>query len=244
MAQIKLMADRSAHRVVFERVRRDHPDGGRGLRLMDAPCGAGAMSRQLQEHGFEVSCYDIDPGNFEGGQYGLSVEVADLNRPLAIPDAGFDVIVSIAGIQRLFCPENAIFEFARLLKPGGTLYLSCPNFATLDRRLSFLFDGSLGMRFDRPGYEQTVDNPEANVRMPITLSRVKEIVAGAGLDVHAVEASIDSRKPLWLLPVTLLVMGAGALKSALNPKRYRRYADGNGFTMLSSKNFLLVCRKR
>lgn len=238
------MADKSAHAAVQERLGKDYPVGGKGLRIMDAPCGAGAMSLVLKDMGFDVSCYDIDSGNFEAGSAGLTVQEADLNRRLGIGDGSYDVVVSIAGIQRLFNPENALLEFHRVLKNGGTLYLSCPNFATLHRRVNFLLSGSLGLRFDRPSYNQTLDNPEANVRMPITLSRVKEILASAGFEIEAVEGSYDSAYPLVAFPVTLLVIAAGWLRRLINPGRYARYQDGNSLRMLASKNFLLVCRKR
>lgn len=244
MANIKLMADRSAHATVREKLEADYPAGGNGLSVMDAPCGAGAMSATLKKMGFSVACYDIDSGNFGAGDLGLSVQTADLNRRLPIADGSFDLLVSIAGIQRLFNPENALLEFHRVLKDGGTLYLSCPNFATLHRRINFLLNGSLGLRFDRPSYDQTLDNPEANVRMPITLSRVKEILGSAGFEVQSVEGSHDQAYAWILFPVTLFVIGASFLRRLVNPKRYARYADGNSLKQLSSKNFLVVCRKR
>jgi SAM-dependent methyltransferase len=243
MGEISLLADKSAHRVVRRRLEADYPNGGQGA-AMDAPCGAGAMSATLKKMGFAVGCYDIDDGNFEAGHLGLSVQVADLNRRLAVDDKAYDVVVSIAGIQRLFNPENALQEFGRVLKDGGRLYLSCPNFATLKRRVSFLLNGSLGLRFDRPSYRQTLDNPEANVRMPITLSRVKEILGAAGFEIEAVEGSYDQAYPFVFFPVTLFVMLGSLLRRIANPGRYARYGDGNTLKMLSSQNFLLVCRKR
>lgn len=241
--QIGLMADESAHRVVRRRLASDYPQGGTG-RAMDAPCGAGAMSAVLQRKGFTVDCYDIDDGNFEAGHLGLSVRIADLNRRLAIEDGVYDVVVSIAGIQRLFNPENALSEFARVMKDGGRLYLSCPNFSTLQRRVRFFLNGSLGLRFDRPSYRQTLDNPEANVRMPITLSRIKEILGVAGFQIEAVEGSYDQAYPFIFFPVTLFVWCMSSLRRlVINPARYARYAEGNTLKMLGSRNFLLVCTK-
>lgn len=244
MTDIKLMADKSAHKTVHNRLLKDYPGGGQGVSMMDAPCGAGAMSAVMQNMGFNVACYDIDSGNFGAENLGLVVQEADLNRRLSIPDNQFDAVVSIAGIQRLFNPENALLEFHRVLKPGGVLYLSCPNFATLHRRMNFLLSGSLGLRFDRPSYNQTLDNPEANVRTPITLSRVKEILANAGFEIEAVEGSYDQSYPWLLFPVTVLVMLVGTARSLINSARYERYGDGNSLKMLSSKNFLVVCRKK
>lgn len=238
------MADESAHGAVQRRLEQDYPRGGGGASVMDSPCGAGAMSAVLKQMGFAVACYDIDDGNFGAGYLDLTVQIADLNRRLPIPDAAYDVIVSIAGIQRLFNPENALQEFHRILKEDGTLYLSCPNFATLQRRISFLLNGSLGLRFDRPSYEQTLDSPEANVRTAITLSRVKEILAATGFEIRAVESSYDKMYPLIFFPVSLFVMLAGLVRRLVNPGRYARYADGNSLKMLSSRNFLLVCSKR
>jgi hypothetical protein len=80
--------------------------------------------------------------------------------------------------------------------------------------------------------------------MPITLSRVKEILDAAGFEIEAVEGSYDQAYPFVFFPVTLFVMLGGLLRRIANPGRYARYSDGNTLKMLSSQNFLLVCRKR
>lgn len=44
------------------------------------------------------------------------------------PDAAFDVVVSCETIEHVQRPQKAIRELARVLKPGGRLYLTSPNY--------------------------------------------------------------------------------------------------------------------
>lgn len=52
---------------------------------------------------------------------------ADLNAPLALPAASFDLIVAIEIIEHLENPRAAAREWRRLLRPGGALVMSTPN---------------------------------------------------------------------------------------------------------------------
>src|SRR5579871_6643105 len=51
----------------------------------------------------------------------------DLNAPLPLADASFDLIVAIEIIEHLENPRATAREWRRLLRPGGTLVMSTPN---------------------------------------------------------------------------------------------------------------------
>src|ERR1700722_12336203 len=71
----------------------------RGARVLDAPCGAGALAAALRDGGYDAHGVDIGPP-----PPALSAEAyhhADLNAPLPFADASFDAALSIEGIEHL-----------------------------------------------------------------------------------------------------------------------------------------------
>ena len=233
------MTDQSTHTRLLRLLRGDFPAGGAGRSVLDAPCGAGALSVGMRDLGFAVQCCDIDPGHFEGK--GFHLTRADLARPLPFRDARFDLVVSIAGLQRITFPHRTVAEFWRVVKPGGRLYLGVPNFATLRRRLRVLLYGSMGPRFDRPAYKQTLDAPEANFRAAWMYPHVEHMVASAGFALRAVVPVRDEMGyPLVLWPLALAAWTASRCKALLNPAKYAAYRRSTTFGMLGSNSYIVV----
>jgi len=236
-----LLTDRATHELVMRLIGRDFPGGGQRREAIDVPCGAGALSVRLRDLGFSVTCCDIDPGHFE--PTGFRHVQADLNKPLPLQSRMFDCVVSVAGLQRLHCPETAVSEFHRILKPGGTLYLSIPNYADLRRRLRFLLYGTLGSRFDNPKFRQTLDLPEAHFRFPLTYSRVDHMVRAAGLEIQEVCSQPTDLFPYFFLPLTLCVCAASWVRAMARPSERSSYRRGTTIRMLRSKAFVVIARK-
>lgn len=65
-----------------------------------------------------------------GGSYlGLDYDQLDFERDaFPCPDASIDMAVSLAVIEHLRDPSLFLGEIFRVLKPGGLIYLSTPNF--------------------------------------------------------------------------------------------------------------------
>lgn len=66
---------------------------------------------------------------------------ADLNAPLPLPPASFDLIVAIEIIEHLENPRATAREWRRLLRPGGALVMSTPNTESIRSLLSFAARG-------------------------------------------------------------------------------------------------------
>ncbi len=110
-----------------------------GARVLDAPSGEGALAAALSAAGFEVHAADLEPP--AGRAPGVRQALADLNRPLPWPDAFFDAVFSIEGIEHLENRFAFLREVQRVLRPGGVLVLTTPNIVSLRSRVRFFASG-------------------------------------------------------------------------------------------------------
>lgn len=108
----------------------------RGLRVLEVACGRGGFVRQLARAGARVTGCDfsaaalriavtkVRPSSEENGA--LIVQ-GDAQR-LPFADGSFDLLVSCETIEHLPQVENAVKEFHRVVRPGGRLLLTTPNY--------------------------------------------------------------------------------------------------------------------
>ncbi len=87
--------------------------------LLDTGCGNGGVARLLRERVRDVVAIDIerDPAWEDGA--GLRFQVADAER-LPFADASFDVVHSKDSLHHMDSPEQALVQYRRVLRPGGT----------------------------------------------------------------------------------------------------------------------------
>lgn len=101
-------------------------------RVLDAACGEGYGSYLMKKWGAnEVFGLDIDEdtigkANKFFGSTGLKFQCHTVEK-LPFPDCYFDMIVSFETIEHLDRPDEFLKEIRRVLKPGGTIVISCPN---------------------------------------------------------------------------------------------------------------------
>ena len=101
-------------------------------RLLDVGCAMGhfmafARGRGWSVHGVECSRYAADYGR---ERWGLRIQpVCDL-REARLPDNHFDACVLIEVAEHLPYPRVTFTEVFRLLKPGGMVYVTTPNFSS------------------------------------------------------------------------------------------------------------------
>jgi SAM-dependent methyltransferase len=108
-------------------------------RVLDLPCGTGALTQLLLDGGREVVSADLCPDGFVVP--GRSCAKADLNARLPFEDETFDAVACIEGIEHIENPHLLAREANRVLKPGGMFYVSTPNVLSIRSRLSYLLRG-------------------------------------------------------------------------------------------------------
>jgi SAM-dependent methyltransferase len=110
-----------------------------GAKVLDAPCGAGALAVALTKLGCETWGADIDPA--AEAWLGERFRAADLNATLPWPGASFDLVLSAEGIEHLENRFAFLREAHRVLKAGGTLIITTPNIVALRSRVRFFGSG-------------------------------------------------------------------------------------------------------
>jgi SAM-dependent methyltransferase len=112
-----------------------------GLKVLDLGCGDGTTALPSAQLGADVLGVDIarnlvEAGNQRAAEQGLSnltFREGDATNLEAIPDAEFDVVMSIFGAMFAPKPFDVAKEMARVTKPGGKIVMGnwIPNDPTL-----------------------------------------------------------------------------------------------------------------
>jgi 2-polyprenyl-3-methyl-5-hydroxy-6-metoxy-1,4-benzoquinol methylase len=96
--------------------------------VLDAGCGTGRGSQRLSSEGARVIALDIGIGLVYHTLTRCECEPAVANvLQLPFPDDTFDVVLSTEVIEHTPSPLTAVLELYRVLRPGGHLTLSTPN---------------------------------------------------------------------------------------------------------------------
>jgi 2-polyprenyl-3-methyl-5-hydroxy-6-metoxy-1,4-benzoquinol methylase len=174
------------HRLLFA-----HLDGPRdlaGRRVLEIACGRGGLAcylangkhRPAKLLAADFSATAVAKGRSHANDMGLDTvrwSVSDL-QACGIRSATFDTVISCESIEHLERPRAACEEFARILKPGGRLYLTTPNYL-----------GPMGLY---RGYARIKGTPYTEEGQPINrfmlLPKTCAWIRRAGLRIQTVEA--------------------------------------------------------
>jgi SAM-dependent methyltransferase len=115
-------------------------------KLLDVAAGIGVIAQRIQAaNKYELVCNEVNPQCREvlatTGARVVSFDLDDPSSPYPFPDASFDAVLSLATMEHLIHIEHHLEEIHRILKPGGHLYLSTPNYTGIHFLLPFVFTG-------------------------------------------------------------------------------------------------------
>jgi SAM-dependent methyltransferase len=127
------------HRPIIEALRstlRAHP----GRQILNLGSGPFFELPELGSVDKAFTLADIDPRAIElakaiHGSKLANTTVIDPNLPLPFAEGTFDIVVSMDVIEHVPEPAPWLAEATRVLRPGGVLFLTTPNYASLSLKL-------------------------------------------------------------------------------------------------------------
>ena len=211
--------------------------------LLDAPAGTGSMASRLKKMGFFVSCCDINPSLFLVQD--IEIRKGDLSQSLPYPSGSFDFITCIEGLEHLENPYNAIREFHRILKPGGKLFLSLPNYLNIERRLRFLITGLFSKipSPERLGKDR-FDNLWMHHLTPLTYPMLKLALEYWGFKVVTLEKDKEKKRMKWLLPIVWAIRLYCFFWPKEAREKYHLEDTLSPVLMMGGNTLILVAEKR
>jgi len=95
-------------------------------RVLDLGCAFGFSSRMLASRGYQTVGMDASPAYIARAKraHPQGIYLLAPAEAVPLPDADFDGVIFLDVLEHVNDERSAIFEVARLLKPGGTLVLS------------------------------------------------------------------------------------------------------------------------
>lgn len=101
------------------------------MRILDAGCGSGFLSKKLADLGHEVTAIDISGSGVARlretyPQIHAEVRSVYDNLEDLVPDTGFDLALSSEVIEHLYAPRDFLLNIARTLRVSGWIILTTP----------------------------------------------------------------------------------------------------------------------
>src|SRR5580658_6142448 len=103
-------------------------------RVLDIGCGGGLLTEALARHGAHVSGIDLAPSMIEvarlhahESQLQIDYRVCSAEQMAQQPGSPFDVITCMELIEHVPSPAALLAATAKLLRPGGALFVSTIN---------------------------------------------------------------------------------------------------------------------
>jgi ubiquinone/menaquinone biosynthesis C-methylase UbiE len=133
---VDVEADTPWHRMVREHMSFDRDFAGK--KVLEIGCGRGGFSCWLAQQprpakhliAADFSVTAVEKGERHAraaGISGITWEVSDI-QAIAHADSSIDTIISCETVEHVPDPQQALAELSRVLKPGGRLFLTTPNY--------------------------------------------------------------------------------------------------------------------
>jgi SAM-dependent methyltransferase len=233
-------ARREIHHVVQNLIAGLGPAAGK--KALDAPLGPGAMALHLRTAGYFVTGLDIDVTQSANLPPSIARMACDLNAPLPLHDASFDLVTSLEGIEHVENHFLLLRELSRVLKPGGHLIISTPNICNLEERLNFLTRGSFYYYISREKMEK--HGSGCDHQNLIGYLELRQVLDWNGFQVQGVlQDAVKWKQDVFLFPLWLLLKLYLAVQS---PKRRAKYllAETGSRPVLLGGNTLIVLAQK
>jgi 2-polyprenyl-3-methyl-5-hydroxy-6-metoxy-1,4-benzoquinol methylase len=152
-------------------------------KLLDVGCSIGLLLHLAQERGWDVTGLEPAPRAREHAHqvYGLDVRDETL-EDAGFPDGSFDAVALLSVLEHATEPLDLLRECARVLRPGGVLYVIVPNVDSLACNLL----GAQARTFDG-----------RNHLVYFSAATLADSLGRAGLEVVRTSTRVGSLEPVF-----------------------------------------------
>ncbi|MBW2566568.1 MAG: class I SAM-dependent methyltransferase [Deltaproteobacteria bacterium] len=215
-------------------------------RILDVGAGHGRLAQKLALCEAKVTALDFKPSNAPVGK--VKCVCHDLNQAtLPFETASFDILVSTEVLEHLKAPFCILTEMVRVLKPGGMLVLTMPNYWNIKYRVKYLLTG----HFQRP----IMDDPSAKRGYltgtaphinSITYSTLRAVLMWEGCDNFSLRAPrvFNWGQRIGYLPFLLLIRLSTCFQNKTKRLRYCLNEINGRAALLGRSNVLIRCFKQ
>ncbi|MHB1668745.1 class I SAM-dependent methyltransferase [Thiomonas sp.] len=218
----------------------EHPRG----KVLDFPAGAGALAWKLHNEGFEVVSADKVIGNFENPE--LQIIEADLNQIFPFDDNSFDHACFVEGPEHVENVYHCFREFSRVLKPGGRLFLSMPNYSNLQNRLRDLMYGASEpmVGFDALNHDYDDSNRYMIHINRLSYPMLRMALEFAGFQVIDIRKDKTKKKQRLLWPLAALIYGLTKARGERGRNKYWLHENNSPNVLMGGNTIILCAEKR
>ena len=210
--------------------------------VLDIPAGYGHLSLRLHEMGFIPTCAEIQPEIIRTG--GLKTIYSDLNNRIEAPDASFDYVACVEGLEHMTNPYQAAKEISRTLKDGGYAVFSLPNYTNLEARLQFFLTGSVLLPVSDESLKACRGNLWELHNSPLTITILELLLKNAGLYIKELHHDKLKQKLRVFSPfIKLLTITLRLLAKGLQQK-YRLDLTLHPEVVLGGNCVIIITQKR
>ncbi len=178
----------------------------RGRAVVDVGCGTGRRSLPLSQVGAQVTALDFSSGMLahaqrKAGALSLRFIFHDLNQPLPLPDAAFELVLNCLVLEHIADVGRLFAELARVCHRDGEIWISVMHPAMLLRGVSARFTHpETGERtYPQSHRQQIADYVMAATRAGLRFTHMSEHAVDALLMEHSVSAQRYAGWPMLLI---------------------------------------------
>ncbi|MHC4512087.1 MAG: class I SAM-dependent methyltransferase [Planctomycetota bacterium] len=236
---------KTIHQLAYETLRRSLGDMA-GQRILEVGAGSGDLSQKLAEDGAVPTALDlIEPANLTHPS--ASFVRHDLTEgKLPFEAAHFDCVVSTEVIEHMKAPFVLLHSMVHVLRPGGMLLLTMPNYWNLKYRLRYLLTGNIPMpTLSDPAWQDRYlagYAPHINV---LTYPTLRSVLTWEGCSDFQVETPrrFNWRRVIGYLPLFLLVSMNRWITKRRLAEEMLLAETGSASVLYGSRHLMLQCRR-
>ncbi|MBN2310071.1 MAG: class I SAM-dependent methyltransferase [Candidatus Hydrogenedentes bacterium] len=143
-----------------------------GRAILDVGCGRGYAAEAVEAHGAAYTGVDL-----VASRTGFRLALAEAGA-LPFPDNAFDGLLCIDAFEHVPDGARAAAEFRRVLRPGGFVFLSVPNYGNVAGLVKWICE-ACGL-YHKHTWAPFRNWQPQELELPLTARRVRRTFRGAG----------------------------------------------------------------